>query len=127
MQRRAAQCAMGGFCGPLASLELHRAPRSARRETVKGRDAAVSRATRDAPRWSDASRLLSKSRAMRRDAQGAMLRGGETRCGCGPPCSFELRYARSRTAKGRGAAASCATRDAPRWSDARRLWADVQL
>jgi len=73
MQRRAAQGAMGGFCGPLASLELQRAPRSARRETVKGRDAAVSRATRDAPRWSDASRLLSKSRddaarCARRDA-----------------------------------------------------------
>jgi len=53
------------------------------------------------------------------------------RYGCGPPCSFglnqALQYARSGTAKGRGAAASCATRDAPRWSDARRLWAAVQL
>ena len=53
------------------------------------------------------------------------------RGGCGPPCSFRLnqalRYARSETAKGRGVAASCATRDAPRWSDARRLWAAVQL
>jgi len=53
------------------------------------------------------------------------------RGGCGPPSSFGLnqapRYAHSGTAKGRGAAASCATRDAPRWSDARRLWAAVQL
>jgi len=51
--------------------------------------------------------------------------------GCGPPCRFgpnqALRYARSGTAKGRGAAASGATRDAPRWSDVRRLWAAVQL
>jgi len=53
------------------------------------------------------------------------------RGGCGPPCSFRLnqalRYARSEKAKGRGAAASCATRYAPRWSDARRLGAAVQL
>jgi len=53
------------------------------------------------------------------------------RGGCGPPCSFglnqALRHARSGTAKGRGAAASWATRDAPKWSDARRLWAAVQL
>jgi len=51
--------------------------------------------------------------------------------GCGPPCSFRLnqalRYARSESAKGHGAAASCATRDAPRWSDARQQWAAVQL
>jgi len=37
--------------------------------------------------------------------------------GWGPPCSFglnqALRHARSGTAKGRGVAASCATRDAP--------------
>ena len=53
------------------------------------------------------------------------------RWGCGPPCSIELnqarRYQRSGTAEGRDAAASCATRDAPRWSDARRLRAAVQL
>ena len=53
------------------------------------------------------------------------------RGGCGPPCSFGLnqarRYARSGTAEDRGAAASWATRDAPKWSDARRLWAAVQL
>ena len=48
----------------------------------------------------------------------------------GPPRSFKLnqvlRHARSGTAKGRGVAASCATRDALRWSDARRLLAAVQ-
>jgi len=53
------------------------------------------------------------------------------RCGCGPPCSIGLnqvlRYARSGTAKGRGAATSCATREAPRWNDARRLGAAVRL
>jgi len=53
------------------------------------------------------------------------------RGGWGPPCSFGLNqalcHACSGTAKGRGAAASWATRDAPRWSDARRLWAAVQL
>jgi len=37
------------------------------------------------------------------------------------------RRARSGTAKDRAAATSCATRDAPRWSDVRRLWATVQL
>jgi len=54
MQRRAAQGAMGGCCGPLASLELHQAPRSARRETVKGRDAAAICASRDTPKCSGA-------------------------------------------------------------------------
>jgi len=53
------------------------------------------------------------------------------RGGCGPPYSFELdqarRYALSGTAKSRDAAASCARRHALRWSDARRLWAAVQL
>jgi len=69
--------------------------------------------------------------AQRRAGLHAMLRGGVTRGGCGPLCSLELNQARlsarSEPAKGRNAAASCATRDAPRWSDARLLWADVQL
>jgi len=89
MQRRAAQGAMGGCCGPLASLELHRAPRSARRETVKGRDAAESRATRDAPRWSDASQLLAAVQ-LRAELSATLC----TQRNQGPRRSGELRKAR---------------------------------
>jgi len=92
---------MRGGCGPLCSFGLNQALRHARSGTAKGRGAAASWATRDAPRWS------------------------VTRGGCGPRCSLELNQARlsarSGTAKNRNAAASCATRDAPRWSDARLL------
>jgi len=53
------------------------------------------------------------------------------RGGWGPPCSFglnqALRHARIEMAKGCGVAASCATRDALRWSDARRLLAAAEL
>jgi len=62
-----------------------------------------------------------RAAAQRRAVLHATLRGGVMRGGRGPPCSFglyqALRHARNRTAKGRGVAASCATRDAPRWSD----------
>jgi len=72
-----------------------------------------------------------KAATQRRAAQGATLRGGVMRGGCGPPRSFglnqALRYARSRTAKSRDDAARCARCDAPRWRDAMRLWAAVQL
>jgi len=101
---------MRGGCGPPCSFELNQALRHARSGTAKGA-------------------------AQRLAGLHATLRGGVTRGGSGPLYSFELinqarRSARSgtaKTAKGRNAAASCATNDAPRLSDARRLWADVQL
>jgi len=72
-----------------------------------------------------------KAATQRRAAQGATLRGGGTRGGCMPLCSFELNqarhYARNGTSKCRDAASSCSKRDAPRWSDARQLWTAVQL
>ena len=113
--------------------------RCTRRDTLhaarlKGRDAAVSRARRDAPeKWREAavgrrSAELHQARApphaarrpraatQQRAAQGAMLRSGVARGGCGPPVSFELhqapRSARRETAKGRNAAASGAMRNA---------------
>ena len=65
-----------------------------------------------------------------RAAHVAVLRGGVARGGCGPPGGTELiqarRSARSAAAKGRDAAASCASRHTPRWSGARRLWAAGQ-
>jgi len=69
-----------------------------------GRRAALSRTRRDTVHASGQPSAATQRRA----AQGVTLRGGVTRDGCGPLCSFELnqarRYARSRTAKSRDAA-----------------------
>ena len=136
---------MRGGCGPPCSFELNQALRHARSTTAKGRRAAACWSTRDTPMWSDARRLWAAVQLWaepgatlcpQRDGHGSR-RSGElcytrrseevTRGGCGPLCSLKLnqarRSARSGTGKGRDAAASCATRNAPRWSDARRLWA----
>jgi len=105
---------MRGGCWPPCSFELNRARRSSRMGTAKGRDTAASCAARDAPRWSDARRLWA--------AVQLGAKPGATFC-----LNLARRSSRSGMAKGRDAAASCAARDAPRWSDARRLWAAVQL